>query len=81
MASTTIRRGTRLERSVWEQATVARCYSLGNGFSGNEVDLEWVRKEWARYGTDAKLSRKGPGTASMSVHSNLWFEIDTLAAL
>lgn len=74
-----IRLGTKRSRKLFEQATRAIAFSLDNNFSGQDLDLAWVRGDfeaWLRKHRNSKsVAPEGGGRYIAHVHSNLWYLI------
>ncbi len=69
----TIRRNTKRYAAIFAQATEATGYSLSNGFSGESVDLAYVRERLVTEARDrATVTTTGNGTFTVRFHSNRW---------
>jgi hypothetical protein len=74
MTRTISRSATRQIAELQGRLTECRAYTLENGFHGQPIDptRAWEALGWYR---NARLTDKGDGTYTVSVHSNLWYEL------
>ena len=75
----TVRRNTNLGKQILTAPAEVHAYSLGNGFSGNEVEVpRFVAMMANNIASGQDLSiRTGPraGWYTVQLHSNLWYEV------
>ena len=59
---------------IFEDSTTAKAYTLNNGFVGESVSVEWVKKHTANI-SHAEHYDNLNGTYTIRIHSNLWYEL------
>lgn len=59
---------------IFEDSTTAKVYTLNNGFVGEPVAVEWVKKHTANI-DHAEHYDNLNGTYTIRIHSNLWYEM------
>ena len=59
---------------IFEDSTTAKVYTLNNGFVGESVGVEWVKKHTANI-SHAEHYDNLDGTYTIRIHSNLWYEL------
>lgn len=79
MITTAIGRNRKkLIEAIFGAARDVKCFCLENGFSGEAVDIAWVKKEFDQFNF-AKLRKTGECRYSLRVHSNCWYEFSSNA--
>lgn len=69
----TIRRNSKLIRSIFTEGFIAKAYTLNNGFSGTQCALDFVKKQYESM-TFAKATIHND-VVTIHLHSNLWYEL------
>lgn len=59
---------------IFEDSTTAKVYTLNNGFVGESIGVEWVKKHTANI-DHAEHYDNLNGTYTIRIHSNLWYEL------
>ena len=74
----TVRRNSKAYKAALTEGTRYRSYTLSNGFSGAEIDIEWAHANLLGQAelVNAKMRRGEGGGLTLSFHSNHWVEIE-----
>lgn len=77
----TVRRNTKRFAAIFAQATSAACFTLGNNFSGEEIELDYIHEKMVDevFKYDAKVVDYGEGKFRVRFHSNHWVNVTSPA--
>ena len=79
----TIKRNTKKDRDIFDNAINIKSYTLENCFTGKPCKRigwdgkNWLEKEWRKFDF-SKLTTDGKGAYCLHIHSNCWYEFDSV---